>query len=109
MTADDVLKIATPIAIIVAAVVQQLAVNRARKEVEKIKATAEKSTVKLDTIHTLVNSAMSDQKRIAAVLARRVALLTGSKEDEVIASEAEKIAVLAGAPATTEPNPSGLS
>lgn len=109
MTADDVLKIATPIAIIVAAVVQQLAVTRARKEVEKIKATAEKSTVKLDTIHTLVNSAMGDQKRIAAVLARRVALLTGAKEDEVIASEAEKIAALAGAPATTEPNPSGLS
>jgi preprotein translocase subunit SecG len=50
-----------------------------------------KTTKKLDTIHTLVNSGMGIQLRISSAALRRIADLTGKDADVAIADEAERL------------------
>lgn len=109
MTTESVLAFATPIAIIIAAVIQQLnnmKANRERAEVkEKVEAVkvavseeTTKNAVKLESIaktaesvHILVNSSMSSQMKISSVALRRLADITKHNEDVVAAELAERL------------------
>lgn len=99
MTTDDVIKIATPIAVIVAAVIQQLESKRARAEIKsKLEVTAKARDQKLEAIaktgeavHVLVNSNMSAALKTCAVAMRRVADITKAKGDIDAANLAEEL------------------
>ncbi len=87
MTADAAIALATPIAVIIAAVLQQLSAIKARKA----------STVKLEAvaktteeIHTLVNSSMSAALKTSFFALRRVADLTKHQDDIAAWQIAEK-------------------
>jgi len=56
---------------------------------QALEVSAHSADKKLDAIHTLVNSSMGAQLKIAAVALRRIAMITKLKEDEVAAEEAE--------------------
>lgn len=82
------------------AVVLRWMSNRAARHAREAKAAAEEASKavsrKLDVIeqtgektHQLVNSAMTQQLKISAILARRVAALSGHADDEVVAKAAE--------------------
>lgn len=56
MTTDDLVKLATPLAIIAAAIIQQINANRAAKDREQIKVKTEEVKSKVDEVHVLTNS-----------------------------------------------------
>jgi len=102
MTPESIIALATPLAVIVAAVLQQMSANKAKADRVEIKDTAavavERNERKLETIaktaesvHILVNSSMSAQLKISAVALRRVADLTRHPDDAAAAELAEKL------------------
>ena len=82
MSADSIMAIATPIALIVLAVMQQVQAAQARKS-------ASDNKIQTKEIHTLVNSNFLIQLRVSAAALRRVADLTKDPTDAKIATEAE--------------------
>ena len=84
MSADDIVKLATPIALIVLAVMQQLQARKANLASTENKA-------QTNEIHTLVNSNFAIQLKVSAAALRRVADLTKDPADAKIAVEAEQL------------------
>lgn len=82
----------TPLAVIVAAVIQKLDARKVRKRLES---SSKARDIKLNSIHDLVNGNVSDQKRMNMIQARRIADLTkgqpGNEADVALALEAERI------------------
>jgi|SRR5688572_10175863 len=90
MSFESVIAIGTPIAVITAAIIQGCDMAKLKRK------TAEAAVVndkKLNEIHGLVNSAMSVQLKITAVLARRLAGLTKDPADVKAAEDAEAASV----------------
>lgn len=91
MTVDDVIKIATPIAVIVAAVMTKMASNRAEASAKEAKEKLEVVAKTGALTHALVNSASIIQLKLYAVAARRIATLTNDEADIKLAVKAEKL------------------
>jgi ribose 1,5-bisphosphokinase PhnN len=70
------------------------AANRGEAKVEEIKTTLVEATGnvgdKLDVIHSLVNSGMTNQMKLTAMALRRVAELSNNPRDLAIAETADK-------------------
>lgn len=84
MTTEAVIAFATPIAVIIAAILQQFNASKASRDRAVIAKTGE-------SIHTLVNSAMGTQLRISAIALRRLSDMTKHAADEAAAELAEKL------------------
>jgi hypothetical protein len=132
MTTEQIITFATPIALIIATIIQKYdarkatrqreeseakvidhadevearVTKRAQEVADKVEARVSKRAQavqdqleennrqrnrQLTTIHTLVNSGMSEQKRINMLLAKRVAKMTGDPLDLKVAEDAERI------------------
>jgi hypothetical protein len=82
------LAIATPIAVILAAVIQKLDARKLRKERDKSDL---KRDTKLNTIHDLVDGNLGEQKRLNMFQASRIAGLTKDAADIALANEAKRL------------------
>jgi hypothetical protein len=117
MTTEQIITFATPLALIIATIIQKMdilkaardtkaseakvlahanrmeerVVERAKEVQEHLEENNRQRNRQLTTIHTLVNSGMSEQKRINMLLAKRVAKMTGDALDLKVADDAERI------------------
>lgn len=109
MTPEQILAFATPIAVIIAAIIQQVSALRAKAAVAEVKdkvvevkdtvhATTAVTEQKLasiektgEKVHILTNSAMGAALRVAAIAQRRIALSTHLPEDLEAADLADKM------------------
>jgi hypothetical protein len=87
---DKYLPILTPIAVIIAFLLQKVDSIRVKNTLAQQNELGHGSRQKLNTIHDLVNGSMSEQKRLTMMFARRIADLTKTPADEAIAKQAEK-------------------
>ena len=93
-TIDKYLPILTPIAVIVAFLLQKVDAMRVKQTLKEQNEADHESrqvrNVKLNAIHDLVNGSMAEQKRLTMLFARRIADLTKNPADEALAKQAEK-------------------
>lgn len=89
MSFEAALSIGTPVAVIVAAIIQGFDAAKIKRQLAR---DAKAKEAQLADIHGLVNSAMSVQLKVNARLARRIAVLTADPGDVTAAVEAETAA-----------------
>jgi hypothetical protein len=102
MTPESIIALATPLAVIIAAVIQKLDARKARVGTEAVRTTLETASTNADAkmasieatgdkVHVLVNSRMGMQLKIAALAFRRVADLTKHPSDVEAWQMSEKL------------------
>jgi len=85
----SILEFATPVALIILGVMQQIQGAKAKQAAAESKQAVVENKAATKEIHALVNSNFIVQLRVAAAALRRVADLTGEATDIKIAWEAE--------------------
>lgn len=78
----------TPLAVILAAIIQKLDARKVRKRLDHASVDRDR---KLGAIHDLVNGNVAEQKRLNMMQARRIADLTGDPKDRELADESERL------------------
>ncbi len=78
----------TPLAVILAAIIQKLDARKVRKRLDHASVDRDR---KLGAIHDLVNGNVAEQKRLNMMQARRIADLTGDQKDRELAEESERL------------------